>query len=182
MGAWALVLGCLVAANAGAMTADQAYSALKHRRTVFDARATKASKVQVESLKRLFAMAELGTVLKVRAYHAHARGDKAAYTAVLADYDSLIEVAKRQPSSAEIKPAQDLVVGAIVEQRGVLAASAAKPPAVLQSRDQLARSPEVQKVHRDLIRAYNILRTTFPNEPTVNRDAFYDYLCALDFL
>jgi hypothetical protein len=181
LAATVLVLGCLLAADCDAMTVDQAYSALKHRRTVFDERATKASKAQAESLKRLFSLAEVGTVLKVRAYQAHARGDRAGYAAVLADYDSLIDVSKRQPSSAEIGPAQDLVVGAIVRQRAVLAASAAKPVAVL-SRNELARDPQVQKVHGDLISAYHMLLRAFPEEPTVNRDAFYDYLCALDFL
>jgi hypothetical protein len=179
--AMALLLGCVVTANAAAMSVDEAYSALNHRRTVFDERATKASKVQAESMKRIFSIAERGTVLKVRAYHAHSRGDKAGYAAVLADYDSLIEAAKAQPSLADVKPVQDLVVGAIVQQRGVLAASAAKPASAL-SRNELARIPEVMKVHGDLIRAYNILMSSFPQEPTVNRDAFYDYLCALDFL
>jgi hypothetical protein len=177
----ALILGCLAAVNAAAMTVDEAYSALNHRRTVFDESATKASRTQAGSLKRLFSLAEIGTILKVRAYHAHSRGDKAAYAAVLKDYDALIDVSKRQDAAAEIKPAQDLVVGAIVQQRGVLAASADKPVAVL-SRNELARNREVQKVHGDLIRAYNMLMSAFPNEPTVNKNAFYDYLCALDFL
>jgi hypothetical protein len=181
LAAVALVLGGLAAADAAAMTVDQAYSALKHRRTVFDASATKASKAQVESLKRLFGLAEVGTILKVRAYHAHARGDKAAYAAVLADYNTLVEVSRKQPSLPEIKPAQDLVVASIARQRAVLAASAAKPVAAL-SRNELARDPEVRKVHSDLISAYQMLLRVFPQEPAVNRDAFYDYLCALDFL
>ena len=50
------------------------------------------------------------------------------------------------------------------------------------SRASLAREPDVQKVHRDLLQAYNVLLAKFPKEPQVNRDAFYDYLCALDFL
>jgi hypothetical protein len=179
--ALALTLCGLVAGQAAAMSVDEAYSALKHRRTVFDEGATKASRAQAESMKRVFSIAERGTVLKVRAYHAHYRGDKAGYSAVLADYDSLIETAKAQPALADIKPVQDLVVGAIVQQRGVLAASAAQPAAAL-SRNELARNPQVQKVHGELIHAYNILMRTFPQEPTVNRDAFYDYLCALDFL
>jgi hypothetical protein len=181
LAAVALVLGCLAAASAAAMTVDQAYSALKHRRTEFDERATKASKAQAESLKRLFSLAEVGSILKVRAYQAHARGDKAGYAAVLADYDKLIEVSKRQPSLAEIRPAQDLVVESIGRQRAVFAASAAKPMAAL-SRNELARDPQVRKVHGDLISAYQKLLKAFPHEPAVNRDAFYDYLCALDFL
>ena len=177
----ALALGILAVADAGAMTVDQAYAQLKHRRTVFDAGRTKVPPGDVEALRRLFSIAELGTVLKVRAYNAHSRGDKPAYAAVIADYDSLVEVAKRQPPPAAIKPVHDLVMGAIAGQRGVLAASAVKPPAAL-SRTELARSPDVQKVHRDLLRAYNVLLSTYPKEPAVNRDAFYDYLCALDFL
>jgi len=176
-----LLLGCLAATPAAAMSVDEAYAALKHRRTVFDARATKTSKAQVESLQRLFAMAERGTVLKVRAYHAHYSGDRAGYGAVLAEYGALIDAIRAQPAAAEIKPAQDLVVGAIVQQRGVFAASAAKPSTVL-ARNELTRNPDVQKLHRDLLKAYDILMSKFPDEPAVNRDAFYDYLCALDFL
>ena len=177
----AVVLGLLAAADAGAMTVDQAYSQLKHRRTVFDASKTKVPQAQQESLRHLFSIAELGTILKVRAYNAHSSGDKAAYSAVMKDYASLVEVSNRQPPPAELKPVHDLVVGAIAEQREVFVASAAKPASVL-SRNELARKPEVQKVHRDLLNAYKILMATYPKEPPVNRDAFYDYLCALDFL
>ena len=177
----ALALGLLAALDAGAMTVDQAYAQLKHRRTVFDASRTGASKVQVESLQRIFAYAELGTILKVRAYNAHYHGDKAAYAAVLRDYDALIAITKGQAPPADVKQVHDLVAGAIAEQRAVLASSAAKPKEAL-SRASLARAPEVQKVHRDLIQAYNVLIAKFPKEPQVNRDAFYDYLCALDFL
>jgi hypothetical protein len=177
----AIALGIVAAADAGAMTVDQAYSQLKHRRTVFDASKTRVPQAQQESLRRLFSIAELGTVLKVRAYNAHASGDKAGYAAVMKDYESLVAVSKRQPPPVEIKPVHDLVVGAIAGQRGVLAASASKAPTVL-SRKELERNPDVQKVHRDLLRAYNLLLATFPQEPAVNRDAFYDYLCALDFL
>ena len=176
-----LAMACLGAGPAAAMSVDEAYTALKHRRTVFDERATKASKAQAESMKRVFSLAERGTVLKVRAYHAHYRGDKPGYAAVLADYDTLIETAKTQAVLPDIKPVQDLVVGAIVQQRGVLAASAGKPSAAL-SRAELARQPEVQKIHGELLRAYRVLMQSFPQEPAVNRDAFYDYLCALDFL
>ena len=49
--AGALALGCVIATNAAAMSVDEAYSALNQRRTVFDERATKASKAQAESLK-----------------------------------------------------------------------------------------------------------------------------------
>ena len=177
----AVTLGLVTALDAGAMTVDQAYAQLKHRRTVFDAGKTRASKEQVESLRRIFSYAELGTILKVRAYNAHYQGDRAAYAAVLRDYDSLVEITKRQAPPADVKQVHDLVAGAIAEQRAVLVSSAAKPKEAL-SRASLAREPEVQKVHRDLIQAYNALLAKFPKEPQVNRDAFYDYLCALDFL
>jgi hypothetical protein len=176
-----VAVGCAVALNAAAMTVDDAYAALKQRRTVFDAGATKASKAQVENLRRIFAIAEAGTILKVRAYQARSRGDKAEYTAVMRDYDSLVGASKRLAVTPEIKPAMELVAGAIEQQRAVFNASAGKPASML-SRPELERNGDARKIHGELVRAHDLLLKMFPNEPTVNRNAFHDYLSALDFL
>lgn len=45
-----------------------------------------------------------------------------------------------------------------------------------------SRHPQVQKASGHLHSAYNQLMQTFPNEDNVNKAAFFDYHCALDFI
>ena len=40
----------------------------------------------------------------------------------------------------------------------------------------------VQSSHSRLVQAYNVLMSRFPHEGAGNRDAFFDHLCALDFI
>lgn len=44
------------------------------------------------------------------------------------------------------------------------------------------RDPAVQSSHRKLVSAYRELMRLFPAEPKQNKTAFFDHLCALDFL
>ena len=40
----------------------------------------------------------------------------------------------------------------------------------------------IQTAHRLLIQSYNKLIKLYPNSSAQNRQAFYDHLCALDFI
>jgi hypothetical protein len=176
---WLALAACGLA-EAAPMTVDEAYAAIPHRRTVFDASASKASRAQVESLKRIFTLAEQATVLRVEAMRS-APGGSADAKRVLAQYDALLESARSQPVSAEVKPAQDLVMEAIRHHRRFLEARAAGGRGAI-AHAEISRAPDVIGGHEKLIKAYNLLMQSFPNEPAVNKTSFYDYLCALDYL
>ncbi len=174
-----LALAAICLAEARAMTVDEAYAAIPHRRTVFDAKATKASQPQVESLQRIFALAEQGTVLRVEAMRSGAGGP--AVKGLLARYDALLAAAQSQPVLPEVKPAQELVMQAIRHHRRFLEARAAQGSGSM-AHAEISRAPEVLEGHGKLLKAYDVLMRSFPQEPAVNKNSFYDYLCALDYL
>jgi len=43
-------------------------------------------------------------------------------------------------------------------------------------------TPDVKQASGNLHRAYGLLMNAFPGETARNRTAFFDYLCALDYL
>ncbi len=50
------------------------------------------------------------------------------------------------------------------------------------NRPILAQDPLVTGASQKLIKAYQVLIQAYPQEPPQNRQAFFDYLCALDFI
>lgn len=166
--------------EAGALTPEEAYAAIPHRRTAFDPGASRLPKAQVESLKRLFVLSDGGVVLRVEGMQAHRGADARELKRVLAQYDTLIESLRALQVVAEVKPAQELILQAIRDQRRFLAS---RPVGGLRfARNDLAATPDVREASQKLHRAYGVLMQTFPHEPAGNKTSFYDHLCALDYL
>jgi hypothetical protein len=74
----------------------------------------------------------------------------------------------------KLKPVQQLILQAIEQHRDYFRRL---PDTHAQERKQM-----IQQSHRTLIQAYNTLMRLYPDETPHNRQAFYDYLCALDFI
>jgi hypothetical protein len=147
----ATIMGLLlVARSAVAMSVDDAYAAIPHRRTVFDRRAATMSAEEADGLERLFGLVDRAIVARVT---------KAGHDGVLAELRSL-DLPKR------LGRVQSLVTDAVVAERAYLAG------------EQSAIHTASARLHE----AYAELMRLFPGEGAHNRDAFYDYLCALDFL
>jgi hypothetical protein len=141
----------LLARSAAAMSVDEAYAAIPHRRTVFDRRAATMSAGEADGLEQLFALVDRAIVARVT---------RSGHEAILADLRAL-DLPER------LRRVQALVIDAVVAER-----------AYLVDGNQGA----VQAASAHLHEAYAELMRLFPGEDANNRDAFYDYLCALDFL
>jgi len=77
----------------------------------------------------------------------------------------------------------ELIVSAIEEQKQFFQEWAeASDEEKADIREQTARHPLVQSSHRKLIKAYKKLMSQFPEETKHNKKAFFDHLCALDFI
>ena len=151
MRAVALVVLMVLARPAGAMSVDQAYAAIPHRRTVFDRRAATMSAPEADGLVQLFALVDRAIVARVT---------RAGHDAVLTDLRAL-DLPER------LRRVQALVTAAVVAERAYVVDS---------------NQGAVQAASANLHEAYAELMRLFPGEDANNRDAFYDYLCALDFL
>jgi hypothetical protein len=141
----------LLAADARAMSVDEAYAAIPHRRTVFDRRAATMPADEADALQRLFALVDRAIV---------ARMTKTGYDPLLADLRAL-DVPSR------LHRVHALVTEAVVAEH-----------AYLTRNEQAAVQTASVKLHE----AYAELMRLFPEEGRQNRDAFFDHLCALDFL
>jgi hypothetical protein len=165
---------------AHAMTVEEAYAAIPHKRTVFDGNASKLSAAQIDSLKRLFASSDQGVVLRVEGLRALRGAEAVQLRKAINDYRALASAVASLNVSAEIKPAQDLIAQAIADHQRFFEMKL-RDNDTLVKRDA-ALTAEIHQASQKLHRAYDVLMKAFPNEPASNKTAFYDYLCALDFL
>src|SRR5438132_13658187 len=92
----------LLAVDAFALTPDEAYAAIPHRRIAFDPAASTLSKPQAEALKRLFALSDQGVVLRVEGMRAVRAGNGADAARVLAQHDTPLVSPRPPPVAPEI--------------------------------------------------------------------------------
>lgn len=175
-----LLVGCLHSLESEALTVEEAYASIPHQRTVFDRSASQLSRAQVEGLTQLFALSDRGTVLRVAGIRAFRAGQLNDFRRAMDGYPTLIEALKSLNVPGEMKPVQELVLQAVQAHQRFFEAKV-KASNALAKRD-LGFTPEVHEASRKLHHAYNLLMKMFPNESGVNKTAFFDHLCALDFL
>jgi hypothetical protein len=147
---WTFLVLMLLARSAAAMSVEDAYAAIPHRRTVFDRSAATMGAQEAAGLEQLFALVDHAIVAKMT---------KAGHERVLADLRAL-------DLPSRLHHVQELVIAAVVAERAYL------------DGEQAA----IHKASGLLHQAYAELMQLYPGEAPHNRDAFYDYLCALDFL
>jgi hypothetical protein len=119
-------------------------------------------------------------VLKVMADKALTNKNSDSMTQTLEQYTSVLKTLLSLDTPAEIKPAQTLIISAIEKHQ---AHFTQKQMAALGGKvHDTNQSPEITSASADLQHAYSLLIKAFPQETAENKAAFYDYLCALDFL
>jgi hypothetical protein len=157
-----------------------AYAAIPHQRTPFDASSSTAAAKQKADLARLFAYTDRGVVLRVQGMKAHGAKDAAGLKRAMAGYDALIAELKREPFAGEVAQAQALVIEALQLQQRHL--QSRPEGGLVFVRQQISTVPDVRAASGKLLKAYDVLMRAFPEETKRNKAAFYDHLCALDFL
>ena len=158
-----------------ATTVEEAYRAIPHRRTVFDERAAKMAHEERDYLEQCFELVDAAIVERVRMLQwlksAGKDGAKAAH------YDAILAQLNALPVPERLRGVHELVIAGIQEQRQALAE---------WERDTLPmdlhQHPLVGSSSAKLRQAYQVLMQLYPEESTQNKDAIFDYLCALDFI
>ena len=164
------------------LTVDAAYRAIPHQRTAFDATASTLPMEHRAALARLFALTDRGVVLRVRGMMALASEPQKELRDVIEEYGQLTASIVSMPTPPDIKPTQELVVQSVrLHQRFFANQLDQSNVSATVSRD-VKRNREVREASQMLHAAYGRLMSSFPNEAAINRQAFYDHLCALDFL
>ncbi len=163
-----LLLLLLWASPVGAMTVEEAYRAIPHGRTVFDNASAQMSRQEVEYLQRLFEWIDQAIVAKETVMQ-NTPADEA--------YAPVWSLEKTLQPPSNLKPLQAQVEKSIKSEYRYL-----KDRQTAGIHTFNAGDPNVQTASQYAHQAYSELMALYPKENPHNKQAFYDYLCALDFL
>jgi hypothetical protein len=159
-----LLLILIAPVSAQAMTVEEAYAAIPHSRTVFDPQHVSMSEEEAVFLAEFFDLIDAAIVARVGAIQGGRRDG-------LEDVLPRLRSLNIPPSAAQ---AHALVVGAVEEQNQFLK--------TVFTGGNIAGDPLVSSASTKLHQAYDALMTAYPGEIQHNKTAFFDYLCALDFI
>jgi hypothetical protein len=154
--------------TAWALTVEEAYRQIPHQRTVFDPAQAQMDTATRGYLRSAFELIDQGVVCRVEGIKSKTSNEEACYSGVLAPLASL------KPPAVLVR-FHGLVVEAVRTQRRAFA-ERAKSESLILPITHLRDSS--QKLHE----AYAELMKVFPKEAQHNKQAFFDHLCALDFL
>jgi len=161
--------------SAFALSVEEAYRAIPHNRTIFDLDAAKMSNEERDYVYQLFELVDLAIVERVgELLYISSRGSKGKHSK---DYDRILTKMSVLNIPLRLEVVHQLVVDAIKEQRAALRQWQRKGLPKNFGHDQL-----VQSSSQKLRQAYSQLLQLFPKEGHHNKAAFFDYLCALDFI
>ena len=122
-------------------------------------------------------------VLKVGALHRLAGNESDANSRVeyQAGIDTILASLEQLPVPGRLRSVHKLITASIGQQSDYFNDWALRSAAGEHFSFSIADN-RVAAVHRDLITAYNLLIRLYPQAGRVNRSAFYNNLCALDFI
>jgi hypothetical protein len=168
-----LSMGAYAAPIRQVMQVQEAYDAIPHKRQAFDATRADMPQDEAEYLQRFFALVDLAVVERVETlfWFTQKKG---------ADNRNSEEILRQMQSLAvpgKLLKAHKLVVSAIEDQKAYFDAWRQKPQMRFSSND-----PRVQSSSSKLRQAYGLYMSLYPNERAYNKAAFYQHLCALDFI
>ncbi len=163
----ALMVGIflLLTSASFSMTVEEAYRSIPHARTAFLSDDSKLPQDEKRALVTLFEIVDEAIVLRVEALRSR--------SAMQEEYALLKARLASMAVPLKLQNVRELVLGAVKDQESYLK----KKPRQVNASDK-AVSAASGKLHT----AYGELMGLYPNENAHNKQAFFDYLCALDFV
>ncbi len=183
--AMGLVLSALVLAGmtgwAERMTVSEAYRAIPHRQTSFSKSQAKMSEDEKNYLARLFDLADQAMVARVETMLWFQSGGRRgeSYENYTRRVDGVLAALAQSSVPRRLRGVHNLIAEAVVDQKAYFAKWHEMQD---MERRFDPRSGAVRSSHQKLIKAYNTLMQLYPRESPHNQQAFYDHLCALDFI
>ncbi len=173
--------------HAGKMTVGEAYRAIPHRQTQFDPhRETRLKDTTKARLRELFDLTDQAMALRVQAMlWIQTQGKRGiSYTVYEKQITPVIHRLQVMESPGRLKGVQNLLTVAITEQKDYLSSWSAQTQTASENHSRRFNPNHglVKRSHRKLLKAYNLLLKAYPSANTQNKQAFFDHLCALDFL
>ena len=174
---WEMCCALFFTSRVMAMDVDEAYRSIPHRRTVFDETAAMMPDQEKKFLQEFFSLIDRAIVAKVEIVSwINSNGLKGRKEA---NYDEILNQLSALEVPDALKQARQSVIEAIKDQRQFLKGWADRND---YHKPIFTQEPLVVGACHKLIKAYQILMQVYPRETAQNKQAFFDYLCALDFL
>jgi hypothetical protein len=184
----AIVLSILPYTHAAAMTIDEAYRAIPHQRTIFEDRSPGIDPKEAPFLREFFEQVDLAMVARVRTlmWFQSDGGRGAPFHQYEERIGEVLGHLKAMRVPGRLVGPHRLVIEAIEGQRHYFAEWQAARDQGQPFQPRLVKGggghPLIQSSSGKLIAAYNALVRLHPQATAHNRQAFFDYLCALDFI
>lgn len=155
---------CIIHSPLYALTVEEAYAAVPHKRTLYMTGQSRLSAANSDYLQQLFTLTDEALILRIR----FMRGERDEYL-----YEDVLAQLKQLQAPAIAQAAHKLIIRAITQQFHYF-----KAPDLNNSKQ---KRKLMQSSHRLLIAAYNELMKKLPDSKH-NKKAYFDHLCALDFI
>lgn len=161
----AVLVGIVSSANA--LSVEEAYRLIPHQRMIFRSESARMPIAERAYLAALFSAVDQAIVAKVSARRE---------TNVANAYQTVWKAWEQLNPPTALKAMQDKVKAAILDQQTFLLEVEQKRTNWNMNHQKVrSSSARLQDAHSDLVRIY-------PRENATNKQAFFDYLCALDFV
>jgi hypothetical protein len=164
------------------LSVDAAYAAIPHRRTAMDFAASDMPDEDKHFLEVAFHVIDQAIRLRVTAYQKFSRGEVKDSQSI-SDMDRLIDYLQNVEAPASLSNYQGRLLRALSDQRAFFREWQTQGQQFQYGNGQtIGTHPKVQSASSALRGAYGILMETYPGESSGNKEAFFDYHCALDFI
>ena len=165
-----------------ALSVDDAYKAIPHRRTAMDFAASNARDQDKRYLEVAFHLIDQAIRLRVTAYQKFSRAG-ADDPQLISDMDRIIDFLQNVEAPPHLFSYHQHLLQGLSDQRAFFAEWQSQGQQFqFGSPNRIGSHPKVQSASNALREAYQILMQEYPGEGTRNKDAFFDYHCALDFI
>ena len=164
------------------LSVDAAYAAIPHRRTAMDFAASSMPDQDKRFLEVAFHLIDQGIRLRVTTYRNFSRSEVTDSQSI-SDMDRLINYLQNTKAPADLSTYKAHLIEALSDQRAFFEEWKTQGQGFQYGSPQsLGSHAKVQSASAALKEAYGILMETYPSEGSSNKEAFFDYHCALDFL
>ena len=164
------------------LSVDAAYAAIPHRRTAMNFAVSNMLDQDKRFLEVAFHVIDQAIRLRVTAYQKFSRSEVGDSRSI-SEMDRLVDYLQNTEAPASLSSYQARLLQALSDQRAFFEEWQTQGQQFQYGRPQtIATHPKVQSASTALREAYGILMETYPSEGNHNKEAFFDYHCALDFL
>lgn len=162
------------------LTVDQAYAAIPHRKTVWTADDSTVASEEKAYLNTMFQVVDQGVTVRVAGLQNFTNGHFNTID-VSEDFDRLVTFVRGMTPPKGLAAYHHQILSALTSEREFFNQWESHRDS-FPFAHQIANDPNVQAASAASRAAYNELMMRYPRESQRNKDAFYDYHCALDFL